>query len=183
MKKFLLPLSFLFLSACASSVNVDYTPGTSFAGIKSFQVQAKPEAIPNDPRVNSPFMKQRLTRAVGDQLTLKGMAFVEASPDIIVKYHLGIRQNVETDDSGLSIGVGTSSRHSAIGFMYGIPLGGDVSTVENLIITLDVVNASSNQLLWRGSLARELYAGSSPESNTTLINGMVKEILEQFPPK
>ena len=182
MKKLLLPLSLLFLSACATSVNVDYTPGTSFAGLKTFQVQAKPEGIPDDPRVNSPFMKQRITKAVGDQLRIKGMSFVKTSPDVIVKYHLGIKQELESDDSGVSVGIGTSSRHSAIGFVYGFP-GTEVSTVENLNITVDIVNAKNNQLLWRGSLARQLYSGSTPESNTALINGMVQEILNQFPPR
>lgn len=182
MKKLLLPLSFLFLSACATSVNVDYDTKTSFAGLKTFQVQAKPEAIPNDPRVNSPFMKQRITKAVGDQLSLKGMSFVKTSPDVIVKYHLGIKQELESDDSGVSIGIGTSSRHTAIGFVYGFPAT-EVATVENLAITIDIVNAKDNQLLWRGSLARQLYSGSTPESNTVLINGMVKEILDLFPPR
>lgn len=182
MNKLFLPLSFLFLSACATSVNVDYSPGTSFVGIKTFQVQAKPEAIPNDPRINSPFMKQRITKAVGDQLTIKGMSFVKTSPDIIVKYHLGVRQELESYDSGLSIGIGTSSRHSAIGFGFGFPIG-DVETVENLVITIDMVNEKNNQLLWRGSLERRVYAGSTPESNTALINGMVKEILDLFPPR
>ena len=182
MKNLLLPLSFIFLSACATSVNVDYAPGTSFSGLKTFQVQAQPEAIPNDPRVNSPFMKQRITKAVGDQLTIKGMSFVKTSPDVIVKYHLGVRQELESDDSGVSIGFGTSSRHSAIGFAFGFPAT-EVDTIENLAITLDVVNAESKQVLWRGSLARQLYAGSTPESNTALINGMVQEILSQFPPR
>lgn len=181
MKKHLLLLSALLLSACATSVNVDYAPGTSFAGLKTFQVQAKPESIPDDPRVNSPFMKQRITRAIGDQLSIKGMKFVTASPDVIVKYYLGIKQELESDDSGVSIGIGTASRHSAIGFVYGFPAT-EVATIENLNITVDIVNAKNDQLLWRGSLARRLFAGSTPESNTALINGMVKEILDFFPP-
>ncbi|MEJ2140899.1 MAG: DUF4136 domain-containing protein [Gammaproteobacteria bacterium] len=182
MKKLLIFLPVLFITACATSVNVDYDPQTSFAGIKTFQVQAKPEAIPSDPRVNSPFMKQRITKAMGDQLTLRGMSFVKNSPDVLVKYHLGIGQELESDDSGVSVGIGTSSRHTAIGFVYGFPLA-EVETVENLVITVDIVNAATQQLLWRGSLARRLYAGSTPESNTALINGMVKEILDQFPPR
>lgn len=182
MKKHILLLSVLFLSACATSVNVDYAPGTSFAGIKTFKVQAKPEAIPKDPRVNSPFMKQRITRAIADHLTVKGMFSVKTSPDVIVKYHMGIKQELESDDSGVSIGIGTASRHSAIGFRYDFPAN-EIATIENLNLTVDIVNAKSDQLLWRGSLARRLYAGSTPESNKALINGIVKEIFDQFPPK
>lgn len=182
MKKLFLFIAVLFLSACATSVNVDYSPETSFVGIRTFQVQAQPEAIPNDPRVNSPFMKQRITSAIGDTLSLRGMSFVKTNPDVLVKYHLGVKQELESDDTGVSIGIGTSTRHSAIGFVYGFPAA-EVETVEDLVITIDIVSSDGKQLLWRGSLARRLYAGSTPESNTTLIYGMVREILALFPPR
>jgi hypothetical protein len=181
MKNLFLALFILFLYACASSVNVDFDPKTSFAGINTFQVQAKPEAMPDDPRIDSPFMKQRITRAIGDQLTLKGMKFIKTSPDVIVKYHLGIKKELESDESGVFLGYGTSTGRTAFGLGYSFPAA-EVATIENLAITIDIVNAENKQLLWRGSVTRRLYEGSTPASNTQLVNEMVMEILGQFPP-
>ena len=139
----------VWLTSCATSVNVDYDPATNFSGLKTFQVQAKPEAIPEDPRVNSPFMQQRVTAAITEQLKLKNMLPAKASPDTVVKYHLGIRQEMQSNDSGVSVGVGTASRHTAVGFMFGFPVT-DVATIDNLVITLDMVNVKTGNLLWRG---------------------------------
>lgn len=180
MRNLLLVISLLTLSACATSVNVDFDPKTNFATIKSFQVQAKPVNVIDHPRIDSPFMQQRTIKAIGDSLTLKGMTFTKSEPDVIVKYHIGINKELESDESGVSFGFGTFSRHSAIGLDYGFP---EVATVENLVITIDMVASSTNLLLWRGSLARRLYEGSTPASNTKLVNKMVAEILNQFPLK
>lgn len=171
----------LFLSACATSVNVDYQPGTNFAVLKTFRVEGKPVAVPNDPRVNSPFTQQRLSEALKNQLSLKGLSAKRDMPDMVVKYHLGLKQEVESDASGVSFGIGSSSPNTAIGFVFGS--GSDVATVDTLTITIDLVKSGTKKLLWRGSFESRLAAGSTPESSTRLINAMVKQILDKFPPK
>jgi len=181
MKNIILSSLFLFLTACATSVNVDYQPGTDFAALKSFRIEGKPLAVPNDPRVNSPFTKDRIIEALKNQLTLKGLAAKKDKPDIVVKYHLGVKQELESDASGMSFGIGSSSSNSAFGFMFGA--GSDVATIENLTITIDLVKSGTEKLLWRGSFESRLAAGSTPESSNQLIKAMVKEILSKFPPK
>jgi len=181
MKHLFILITLLFLSACATSVNVDYDSKTNFSKIKTFQVQAKPVNVIDDPRINSPFMQERTIKAIGDTLTLKGMAFTKSEPDVIIKYHLLIKQEIESDDSGVTLGFGTASRHSFIGMAYNFPER-DISSVDNLVVTIDMFDPKNN-LLWRGSLARRLYEGSTPASNTRLVNDLVAEILNQFPPK
>ena len=182
MKNVFLLITLLLLSGCATRVNVDYDLDSNFSTVKTFQIQAKPVNEINDPRINSSFMQQRIIKAMGDTLTLKGLKFIKVTPDVIVKYHLAINKELESDDSGISIGFGSYSRHSAIGLAYGFPAS-EVSTVENLVMNIDIVNAKTKQLLWRGSLARRLYDGSTPETHTQLVNSLVAEILKQFPPK
>jgi len=182
MKNVFLLITLLLLSGCATRVNVDYDVDSNFSTIKTFQIQSEPANKTSDSRTNNSFMKKRVIKAVGDTLTIKGMNFVKVMPDVIIQYQLGINKELESDDSGISIGFGTSSRHSAIGLVYGFPAS-EVSTVENLVMSIDIVDARTKQLLWRGSLARRLYDGSTPETHTQLVNEMVAEILKQFPPK
>ncbi len=167
---------------CGTSVNVDYQPGTDFSVLKSFQVEEKPVTMPDDTRVNSPFILKRISEALKNHLILKGMSPSKDKPDVIAKYHLGIKQELESDASGLSVGIGSATSHSAIGFVYGIPAS-EVATNENLMITIDVVKSTTKALLWRGSYTSRLEAGSTPESSTEQINAMVKAILDKFPPK
>jgi len=171
----------LFLSACATSVNVDYQLGTDFSALKSFRIEETPIAVAKDPRVNNPFIQKRIIEALNAQLNLKGLVAKKDKPDVIVKYHLGIKQELESDDSGVAFGIGTSSSHSAFGIMFGSGTG--VASVDNLLITIDLVKSETKKLLWRGSFDRRLAAGITPESSTQLINNMVKEILDKFPPK
>lgn len=181
MKHLFVLITLLFLSACATSVNVDYDLKTNFASIKTFQVQSKPVNVIDDPRIDSSFMQERIINAIGDTLTLKGMAFTKSEPDVIVKYYLLSKQEIESDDSGVTLGFGTGTRHSFLGMAYSFPER-DISSVDNLVVTIDMFDDKDN-LLWRGSLGRRLFDGSTPASNTKLVNEMVAEILERFPPK
>ena len=63
---------------------------------------------------------------------------------------------------------------------YGYP--GYVESYERGILTIDVLNGSDKKLVWRGSSGRRLYNGFSPEQSTKVINAVVKEILDKFPP-
>ena len=181
MKLLLTLITCLFLSACATSVNVDYRSGVNFSNIKTFQVQEKPVNVSADPRVDNPFMKERTAAALKTAFTNKGLYFSKDKADVIVKYHLVIKQEFETDDSGVFFGIGTATHHSAFGMSYAFP-DRQVASVDDLVLTIDMVDPG-NILLWRGSLARRLYSGSTPETNRRLIQGLVTEILKQFPPK
>ena len=171
----------LFLTACATSVDVDYRAGVNFSNIKTFRIQDKPVNATTDTRIDSPFMQQRTAEALKSAFTKKGFYFSKDKPDVIIRYHMVIKQEFETDDSGVFFGIGTSSQHSAFGMSYSFP-DRDVASVDNLVLTIDVVD-SHNVLMWRGSLGRRLYSGSTPETNNRLIQGMVTEILNLFPPR
>lgn len=101
---------------------------------------------------------------------------------MVIKYYLDIKQEVEIHDSALAIGFGTSSHHSAIGFGYNVPVG-ETTSIDNLVLTIDVFSAKSNELIWRGSLGYLLYEGATPETYNRLIKDLVTEILQRFPPK
>ena len=178
---FLLLFSSLFLSACASLVNIDYDKSVNFKQFKNFGIESKPVRVTQDTRINSPFMKQRVISAIETEMKNKGFAKLTLNPDILIKYHMEIRKELEAQESGVAIGFGTSSGSTAIGFGYGFPTG-DISSYDKLVLTIDMVSLK-NKLLWRGSLASDLIDGSTPETNNKLVTELVTKILENFPPK
>lgn len=181
MKRLLTLMASLLLSACATSVDVDYRAGINFSQIKTFQIQEKPVNATTDTRVDSPFMQQRTVEALTSGFANKGFFYSKGQADVVIKYHLVIKQEFETDDSGVFFGIGSATHHSAFGLSYSFP-DRQVASVDNLVLTIDIVD-SHNVLMWRGSLGRRLYSGSTPETNNRLIQGMVTEILKQFPPR
>lgn len=181
----LLNITFLFfiLSGCTSFVDVDYDNSINFADLNTFRIISKPIRVSSDTRINSPFMQERVVNELNVALANKGFKKLTNNAELEVNYYLDIKQEVETEDSGvIAIGIGSSSHHSSVGFGFSIPLG-EASSIDKLVLTIDIISAKTEKLIWRGSLGYSLYAGSTPESYTKLVKELVVEILENFPPR
>jgi len=177
-----LVISFM-LSACTSMVNVDYDRNTDFSSYKTYSIDSKPVRISADTRINSSFMRQRVVNELNAKLSKNGFQNVKKNADLDIKYFLDIKREIGTQDSGVvSIGLGSSSHHSAVGLGFNIPIG-EATTIDLLVLTIDIVSTKTNELLWRGTLGYSLYEGAGPETYTKLVNELVEEILEKFPPK
>lgn len=172
----------LTVTACSSTVNVDYDKDFDFRLIKTYFVVAQPVRVSTDTRINSPFMQQRVVQAIESNLALKGLKKFNQQSNVKVKYFLDIKREIESQDSGMSIGFGTSRANSAIAFGYSIPTA-ETSNYDNLVITIDILSVKTNKLLWRGSLGYRLVDGSRPETYNKLISELVTEILKLFPPQ
>jgi hypothetical protein len=170
----------VLVSACGTSVNVDYDPSTDFSTIRTFKLEPQPTRVSDDPRIDSPLMQQRVVKAIGDKLKEKGLR--ETSPaDVRVTYRIDVKQEIESSSSGVSVGVGTYSRNVGVGFGYGFPAS-DVESYDWATLTIDL-QRPNGELLWRGSDRRRLYSGSTPEKNNRQVNDLVDDILEKFPPQ
>lgn len=178
--RFVLLLVSLQLAACSTTVNIDYDQNTNFAALRSFELQTKPVKISDDPRIDSSLMQQRVVTAIRDALTRKGLQ-PATPPDMHVSYRIDVKQEIESDPSGVSVGIGTFSRNVGVGFGYGFPAT-DVESYDRMILTIDLQRPDGT-LLWRGSDSRRLDSGSTPEKNTRLINELVASILQHYPPK
>ena len=173
----------ILLSACASIVNLDYDKTVNFNSYSTYTINNEPVRVTGDTRINSPFMQKRVVDELNIALAKKGFKNVKNNAQLEVNYFLDIKQEYETDDSGfVSIGFGSSSRHSAIGLGFNIPIG-EVSSLDKLVLTIDFVATDSQKLIWRGTLGYPLYEGATPDTYNSLVNKLVAEILEKFPPK
>lgn len=176
-----LSAALLVLAGCTTTVNVDYDQDTNFSALKTFQLETKPIKIADDPRLDSPLVQQRVVNAIRTGFINKGLREDTGQADVRISYRIDIKQEIESDTSGVSVGVGTFSRNVGIGFGYGFPAS-DVESYDRIILTIDL-HRTDNTLLWRGSDSRRLVSGSTPQSNTRLINELVDAILEHYPPR
>lgn len=172
----------LILTACASPVNIDYDRNVNFSSFTSYSLDKKPVRISTDTRINSPFMRQRVANELMLKFADKGYENLAHKAELKIKYYLDIKQEFETQDSGVAIGFGSAGHHSAMGIGFNIPIGEAIS-IDLLVLTIDIISAKTNKLLWRGSLNSPLYEGATPETYNDLVKRLVLEILENFPPK
>ena len=168
------------MTACGTTVNVDYDKQTNFVSLKSFTLMPSPEIKTGDERLDSPLVDNRIRKAILATLIARGYQQVDTNADFAVVYQLGVRKEIDSSRASMTVGVGTYGRRSAVGMTYGHP--GYVESYERGILTIDVLQVSDKKLVWRGSSGRRLYDGRTPEKSDKEINAVVKEILDKFPP-
>ena len=182
MRLIILSFFYLFVTACTSMANIDYDRSINFKSLTTYSIQSKPVRVDDDTRINTPFMQERIVSAIESSLAQKGLSKTDKSASLIVKYHLEVKRSLETEDSSVAIGFGTSSHHTSLGMGFVFPVG-ETYSIDNLILTIDMISANTNKLIWRGSLGYGLPSGATPETYTKMANDLVAEILKEYPPK
>jgi hypothetical protein len=163
----LLPLALVV--ACSSvSTNYDYDTSYDFSKLRSYRWADIPSRSDADPLV-----VQRVGTAVEAQLKAKGFVPAEGAPDFLVATYVGRRTRIQVTDWGYAYGP-----HAG---WYGRPV--DVYEYEEGSLIVDVVDARTRRLAWRGTAIGIVDPGATPEGKTERINEAVAKILEQFPPK
>lgn len=170
------------LTGCSTNVIVDYDKSVNFAAIRSYTLLPKSARSTEDTRLDSPLVDKRIITAIERNLQAKGISKQQASADIQVKYRVDVKQEIVSDDSGVSMMFGIGGNRSALGLGYSVP-SADVKSHDLGVLTIDFISSKSEQLVWRGTSSRRLYDAGTPEDSEKLINSIVKEILDTYPPK
>ena len=139
-------LAVFFLTACGTTVNVDYDQQTNFQALKTYILMPTPKTKTGDERLDSPLVDQRIRDAILTTLKARGYQQVKSNADFAVAYQLGVRKEIDSSRASMSVGVGTYGRGSAIGMSYGNR--GYVESYERGILTIDVLKGSDKKLVW-----------------------------------
>ncbi len=210
MKRIRLALSsfaVLTLGACASlQVRTDYDPQASFAQLRTYNSSNQTADAGQHPAVNSPLVERRVRRAVDSTLGRMGYQRVTTdTADFRVTYRI-LTERKTTVDRGYgygSYGYGSyygggylGHGHFGHGFFgrghfgrsyFGLgysPYYGS-SRVREYVqakLVLDVVDARTDELIWRGWATKSLEDNPTPEAVRKYVKAAVEKILERFPP-
>ena len=117
---------------------------------------------------------QRVIRAVEAQLSLRGFSKVPpgVNPDVLIAYHASFDRNLEINASGFG------------GYRLAGPRSGTARVEEFVVGTLavDMVDAQTRNIVWRGVASKELDAKASPEKKEKGINKAAEKIFKNYPP-
>jgi hypothetical protein len=163
-------LMLLGTGAFAQDVNYDYDSSADFTRFKTYSwVRGHP--------VEDELNHRRVVAAIDSQLGLKGLRKVErdSHPDLLVAYHASFNRTIEVN--GLSSGFG--------GFRFGGSRSGTARVDELVIGTLivDMVNAGSRTIVWRGVARKEIDPNADPERRERNINKAAEKLFRNYPPK
>ncbi len=168
----------LVLSGCASyQVESDFDPEVDFSQYGTFAW------LPRTPDANSPIksdslLYNRIERAVNNNLAAKGMRLAESEADasLLVTEHIGIEQKLRVNTTNYGYGYGSW------GYYGGGYQQTQVDQYEEGTLMIDLIDAKTKQLVWRGTAQSRLQNLKTPEERNKRIREAVDAILEKYPP-
>jgi len=180
-------LTFILVIVSCSTVEVgyDFDPGQDFSELRSFDWMQAPPDAPRDPRIegNTLFQKQ-VHEAVTRALEAKGFnRLTSGTPDFLVGYHASVdrRSSVQVLNNQYGYAPGWGWGYGAGYAPYAYPSTYVYEYDEGTLI-VDIVDASTRELVWRGSATDEVDFSASPEKRNAQLNDAVNKVLSNFPP-
>lgn len=152
----------------AQSVNFDFDKSANFA---SFKTYAWVPGAALD-RLNH----ERIVGAINMQLAGKRLTMVERqeNPDLLVAYHAALERDLQVTGFGSGWG----------GFRFPGSYSGTARTEDIITGTLivDIVDARSKTIVWRGTATKELDANAKPAQRDKNINRAAEKLFKNYPP-
>jgi hypothetical protein len=194
MKKILLGLVLALgggLSACSSAVNVEQRADVNFAKYRTFDfadTEVKTQGDQN-PLLNSPIAQDRIKQAIASELAKRGLRQVESNPDFLVTTHTYVERAERTvydsypgANYAYPYAVGYRGRFLPINYgAWYSPTYYQTPRTEQYregTLVLDFIDARTNNLVWRGSMADPV---DDPARLGSEFSKSAKEILDKFP--
>ncbi|MGO1502123.1 MAG: DUF4136 domain-containing protein [Marinobacter sp.] len=162
----------LAMAGCASNVVTDYNSAVAFNDYSSWAFA--PEAG------NASFVSldgNRIQNAVERELNSKAMNMAEASEaDLLVNWQIVEEERLEQSGLGLGFGFGTGN------FGWGLSAPPPVRGVKEGKLVIELVDKSSEEVIWRAASRRYLNENQSPETRSKLVDEVVAEMFTKYPP-
>ena len=176
-------------SACVPSpkIGYDFDRSTDFSGYHTYAWLSGDQEKTGDRRADSSTVDMRIRIAVGTQLRLKGyQPLAEGQPDFYVAYHVGLKDSSASISSQYySDGMaGHAFAHSADSRSAGksTPATSETPSYLSGTLLIDIVDAASQKLVWRGTAAGEVDPGLTSQQRDERTKSIVSKILSHFPP-
>ena len=173
--KFLLPLIIcslcMLLPGCSmTTTNYDYDRDFDFSSLKQYQWLEIPADFPA-----TEIVIQRIKRAVDQHMEMKEFSQSADSPDFLISlqgFRDIIREGVER---------GTAYRGYR-GYDRTYERRFDVYEYEEGTLTLTIINAAGNNLIWQGNATGTIEPNLSSEKREKRTQETVTKLLANFPP-
>ena len=198
MKKVLIAVLAGLVSACAGipvssdyAADYDFTEVTTFAWLPMAVTAEKGAGTDLD----NDLVRQRVTEAVDVELAGKGLSRVldGVQASVLVTYHLGKEEKINFNSFGswythfayypcyyCDYRPGYGQGYFGHGHFYDDDVW--VRSYEESSLMIDIIDAKSKKLVWRGTSKRVMPSLDTPQERRSYIHETVAAVLAKFPP-
>jgi hypothetical protein len=159
-------------------VKYDFDTEADFNAYRSYVWLEQPTTAVGDAKAaqrTNTLLDKRIKTAVDAELAARGMTLVTENPDLLVVYHTGLDRKIDVTDWGY-----TYPRYP-----YGGWYGGQVDVYEYNEGTLivDLIDAKSDQLVWRGTATKVIDETATTEEREANLREVMARLFENYPPR
>lgn len=171
----LVPALALLAASCFSEkVSSKADPHADFGALRTYGFLAKKDHAPQDPRFDNDVVNARVRRAAGEALQAKGYepAAEGGKPDFFVAWRI-TTADIAGDNQIPDYWGYFPIAWGGVGFY--------TSEVQEGTFIIDIVDARTNHLIWRGVGERQVDPDIGAERRLDRISAGTAKILAQFP--
>ena len=166
----LLPLPAILLACNSMTVHHDFDRQADFSSYRTYAFLPEPAQGPTNPLVAEPLVRKRVHASFDRHAPTRGLTRVEeGTQDLNVAFYVDVKEKVDV---------------TSYGYNYHWEWGGtravDVYRYQEGTLILDLVDAGSGELVWRGWVVAEV--SRDPEGSEGRIDEAVSKILANWPP-
>jgi hypothetical protein len=152
----------------AQDVTYDFDKSADFSALHSY-VWVQGTSVADE------LNHKRIVAAIDQQLAAKGLGKADgkANADAYVAYHAAFSRDLEINASGWG------------GYRFGPARSGSARVEQVVVGTLvvDIIDAKTGSILWRGIASKELDPQASPEKRDKNINKAAEKLFKKYPPQ
>ncbi len=178
--------SVLLIAGCATKprVSTDYEDTYNFSALKTFSVKDTKQDTKENILI-SPFTLSHIHTLVNSELSKRYQSTTgDVTPDFYVSYHVIMEEKLDPHSYDELYGYGYWGRgyRYPSSMFYHPRFGGGVSVYNQGSLIIDMVDAKTQQPIWRGVSQKRLSRNLSPQKQRQILAGAVMEVIAQFPP-
>jgi hypothetical protein len=171
-------LALLAGPAFAQKVFIDYDRDYDFDAMDTFAWKSTPDT---SLAKSSPLMHSRVVNGIEHHLTMAGLREDDGDPDVYVTYHTSSEKKVSIQTTDFGYGYPGSWYRGGYYGHYGVDVGTSTSTVHAYdvgTLVVDVWDAETNELVWRG-MAANITIVDSPDKMAKKLDKALKKIVNK----
>lgn len=167
--------------ACSQiPVSTDYDPDWRLPPAANYAWIKPKQKLVSDPLVDNDLFARRIQRAVDEQLAAKGLKAVasESQANLLVSYYITHEEKIDITTFRSNFG------YYPCWHCWGPGYDTDVYVTEYTAGTLiiDIVDAKSKELVWRGIAERRVPSFKTPQERDAYVRETAAAIFRDFPP-
>lgn len=167
----LLIVALLLMSCGGPKPIVDYDSEANFSTFTTYNI------FPDIQTNLSQLDEKRLYAAIDEAMKEEGFS-KSRFPDLYINVYTLQYEDVNPNTIGIGFGGGGNV---GVGVSGGIPIG--KSRVNFLKLTLDIIDESSDNLIWQAVSEQKFNTNTSPEYRLNYFKKLISKMLKSYPPK